>query len=250
LVQSIVNSATLPRLGKHSALTAMTGLPADSPLASITLSEDVRPIAVNTGELRRNQAGTIKATLKALKKMHKDVEEKTSAARQRSIDAHNAKVNVQPCNVRRGDFVLRGVLPRHQHPKLALRWVRPYRVTHVLSGFIYVLEDLLTGKCQEVHARRIRFFRNSDFCVTQTVLDHLSYQAGELHTIEKFVGIREWHASVEVKARWSGHESWEDTWEGIKEMVQDVPVMLEAYLTWVRENGTSEEKYLVDRSQR
>jgi hypothetical protein len=51
----------------------------------------------------------------------------------------------------------------------------------VLSGFIYVLEDLLTGKCQEVHARRIRFFRNSDFRVTQTVLDHLSYQAGELH---------------------------------------------------------------------
>jgi hypothetical protein len=69
----------------------------------------------------------------------------------------------------------------------------------------------LTGKCQEVHARRIRFSRNSDFCVIQTVLDHLSYQAGELHTIEKFVEIREWHGSVEVKARWRGHESWEDT---------------------------------------
>jgi hypothetical protein len=161
----------------HSALTAMTGLPADSPLASITLSEDVRPLAVNTGELRRNQAGTIKATLEALEKMHKDVEEKMSAARQSSIDANNAKVNLQPCNFSRGDFVLRGVLPRRQHPKLALRWVGSYRVTEVLSGFIYVLEDLLTGKYQEVHARRIRFFRNAGFCFTQTVLDHLSYQA-------------------------------------------------------------------------
>jgi hypothetical protein len=47
-----------------------------------------------------------------------------------------------------------------------------------------------------------------------TVLDHLSYHAGILHTIEKFSRIREWHRSVKGKARWRGHEFWEDTWEG------------------------------------
>jgi hypothetical protein len=100
-------------------------------LASINLSKDARPIAVNTAELRGNQAGTTEATLEDLEKVQKDVAEKTSAARQRSIDTHNVKVNVQPCKFSRGDFVLRGVLPRHQHPKLALRWIGPYRVTQV-----------------------------------------------------------------------------------------------------------------------
>jgi hypothetical protein len=121
---------------------------------------------------------------------------------------------------------------------------------HSGIGLIYVLEDLLTGKCQEGPARRIRFFRNSEFEGTQSVPDHLSYETGELHTIEKFVGIREWHGSIEVKARWRGHGSWEDNWEGTNEMVQDVPLMLEAYLAWVCENGTFAEKSLVDRSQR
>jgi hypothetical protein len=54
--------------------------------------------------------------------------------------------------------------------------------------------------------------------VLQTVLDHLSYQAGELHTLEKFIDIREWHGTVEVKAQLRGGKSWEDTREGAKEM--------------------------------
>jgi hypothetical protein len=71
---------------------------------------------------------------------------------------------------------------------------------------MYVLEVLLTGRCQEAHARRIRFFRNSDFEVIRTVLDHLSCQAGELDTIEMVIGIHEWRGSVEVKAHWRRHE--------------------------------------------
>jgi hypothetical protein len=71
----------------------------------------------------------------------------------------------------------------------------------VYAGFIYVLGYLLTGRCQEGPAKRIRFFRNSEFEVTQSVPDHLPYEAGELHTIEKFVGIRGWHGSLGVKAR-------------------------------------------------
>jgi hypothetical protein len=72
----------LPRLGMLSALTTMTGLPADSPLASITLSEDAGPIYANMGELRSKQVGTFEATLEALDKMHIDKAEKTSATRQ------------------------------------------------------------------------------------------------------------------------------------------------------------------------
>jgi hypothetical protein len=47
LVQDMLNSEILPRLGNRSALTAMTDRPADLPLASITTSSDALPRAVN-----------------------------------------------------------------------------------------------------------------------------------------------------------------------------------------------------------
>jgi hypothetical protein len=127
--------------------------------------------------------------------MHKNVAEKTSAARQRAIDERQGQRPAVPLQSR--GFFLRGMLPRHQQRKIAVRLVGPYRVTQVYAGFIYVLEYLLTGKCQEVHTGRVRFFWNSEFEVTQTVLAHLSYESPELHTIEKLVGIRGWHGYVE-----------------------------------------------------
>jgi hypothetical protein len=69
-------------VGKLAALTTMSGLAADSPLASITLSKDARPIYANMGELRSKQVGTFEATLEALDKMHIDKAGKTSSARQ------------------------------------------------------------------------------------------------------------------------------------------------------------------------
>jgi hypothetical protein len=57
--------------------------------------------------------------------------------------------------------VLRGVLPRHQHPKLALRWVGPYKIIQVLTDFIFILQHLVTGDKCEVHGSRVLYFRNS-----------------------------------------------------------------------------------------
>jgi hypothetical protein len=93
-----LNSAILPHLGNRSPLTAMTGLPADHPLASITNSSDVRPRAINLAETRALQRQAIESTLGALDSMHKQVAEKTSLARQRTIDRINAKVGVRPSN--------------------------------------------------------------------------------------------------------------------------------------------------------
>jgi hypothetical protein len=158
LVQGVLNSAILPRLGTHSPLTAMTGLSADHPLASITTPSEVRPRAVNLAESRALQRQAIESTLGALDSMHAEVAVKTSLARQRAIDRINAKAVVRLCNFHTGDFVLRGVLPRHQHPKLALRWVRPYRILQVLTDFTFILQLLVTGDKCDVHGSRVLFF--------------------------------------------------------------------------------------------
>jgi hypothetical protein len=118
--------------------------------------------------------------------------------------------------------VLRVVLPCHQHPKLALRWVGPCRIVQVLTDFIFILQHLVTGGKCEVHGSRILFFRTSDFDVAKEVIEHLEYQTRELYTVSEFVDVRVWQGSVEVKARWRGHEAWESTWESAKAMREDV----------------------------
>jgi hypothetical protein len=99
LVQGILNSAILSRLGNRSPLTAMTGLPADHRLASITTSRNIRPRAVNHAETRTFQRQAIESTLRALDSMQKEVAEKTSLARQRAIDSTKPKVGVRPCKI-------------------------------------------------------------------------------------------------------------------------------------------------------
>jgi hypothetical protein len=141
--------------------------------------------------------------------------------------------------------VLRGVLPRHQHPKLALRWVGPYRIVQVLTGFIFILQHVVTGDKCEVHGSRMLFFRSSDYDVTKEVIEHLKNQTGELHTVSEFIDVRAWQGSVEVRARWRGHEAWEDTWESVKTMRDDVPVLLQNYLDATRSSGTAKQKSIL-----
>jgi hypothetical protein len=245
LAQGVLNSAILPRLGNRSPLTAMTGLPADLPLASITTSSEVRPRAVKLAETRALQRQAIESTLAALDSMHKEVAEKSSLARQRAIDRINAKVGVRPCNFQTGDFVLRGVLPRHQHPKLALRWVGPYRIVRVLTGFIFILQHLFTGDKCEVHRSRVLYFRKLGLRSHEG-----SYRASripdwELHTVSEFVDVRVWQGSIEVRARWCGHEAWEDTWESVKAKREDVPVLLQSYIDVTRSSGTGKQKSIL-----
>jgi hypothetical protein len=89
------------------------------------------------------------------------------------------------------------------------------------------------------------FFRNSDYDVTKEVIEHLEYQTGELHTVSEFVDVRVWQGSVEVRARWRGHEAWEDTWESVKAMREDVPVLLQNYLDATRSSGTAKQKSIL-----
>jgi hypothetical protein len=119
--------------------------------------------------------------------MQNEVEEMMSLARERAIDRINSKVGVRPCNFQTGEFEDCGVVPRPQHPKLALRWVGPYRTVQVLNEFIYILQHLVTGDKCEVHGSRLIFIHNSDYDVTKAVIERLEYQTGELHRLSEFV---------------------------------------------------------------
>jgi hypothetical protein len=86
------------------------------------------------------------------------------------------------------------------------------------------------------------FFRNSDYDVSKEVIEHLEHQTGELRKVSEYVDVRVWQGSIEVRARWRGHEAWEDTWESVKAMREDVPVLLQNYLDATRSSETAKQK--------
>ena len=108
--------------------------------------------------------------------------------------------------------MLRGMLRHERNRKPALRWMGPYRVVECRSNYIFLVEDLCSGKTQEVHGRRLKFFRNKDFEVDEEVLNHIAYQTGELLVIDKFLDIRRNKATVELLIKWRGFTEDETDW--------------------------------------
>ena len=120
--------------------------------------------------------------------MHKDVAHRAGKRRVAAIESHNRKTNVRPINFTEGYFVLRGFMQHERTRKPSLKWIGPYCVTECRSEYVFLVDDLVNGKKQEFHGRRLKFYRNKDFQVSQELLNHLSYQEGELLVVEAFYG--------------------------------------------------------------
>ena len=144
-----------------------------------------------------------------------------------------------------GDFVLRG--ETRSGPKLRLKWTRPYRVTECKSEFLFQIEKLGTGIKSTSHGRRQKLFRNSDYEITEDVLNHLDYQKGELLVIESFENIRERQGHIELEVKWRGFESAENDWLSLEVLREDVPEMLSEHLEEISASGTPRQRAIAKR---
>ena len=64
------------------------------------------------------------------------------------------------------------------------------------SEYLFVIDHLVFGRKGEAHGRRLKFFRNKDYEVTEEFLQHFEYQ--ELLVIESFLDIRQHQGQVEL----------------------------------------------------
>lgn len=242
LVQLALNSSNLDRLGNRCPLEVFTSLKPTTPLASITRKNGVESEVHSIELVRAKQRINAERVQQAFDKIHKDVADRSSKRRAKSIAAHNRKTNVRPINFDTGDFVLRGVLERNRGKKPSLKWKGPFRVTECKSEFIFQIENLLTGDKEDAHGRRLKFFRNKDYEVTEELKDHLAYQGDELLVIDKFEDIRQVDGSTQVYVKWKGFSDSENDWVSFDSLKEDVPALIDEYIQDLASNGTERQR--------
>ena len=179
---------------------------------------------------------------KALDEMHRDVKQRSNARRDAEVQRHNSKTNIRPINFTTGDYVLKGTLKRERGKKPGLKWRGPFRVLECQSDYIFTIEDLLSGAKSEVHGRRLKFFRNRDFSVTEEVVNHLAYQQNELLVVKDFEDIRRTGDTIEVYTSWRGFDTDENSWVDISIMMEDVPDMIKEYVQDTSKHGTPRQR--------
>ena len=110
------------------------------------------------------------------------------------------------------------------------------------SDNIFEIEDLLSSKMQDVHGRRLQFFRNKSFYITEEIKTHLSYQENKLLVVQDF--LRKHENSIEVITNWKGYDSSENSWVNVDIMKEDVHEMFTDFIKDLQINGTRKQRNL------
>jgi hypothetical protein len=242
LVQAGLNNAASSRMGGKCPKEVFIGLPPDPPLLSEKACRGSTVEVMSLPEIKAVQLLKMQRLHLSIQEMHKEVSRLVSKSRQKAIDYHNAKTHVRAHNFDVGDFVLSAGLSRTRKEKLSLHWHGPHRVTKCASEYVKV-QDLKTGIVKEVHCTRLKFFRNAELSEENTELvEHLSYQNGELCVVEYVTDLREHEGAVQLMVKWRGFAEVENTWEDYQIMQHDVPIMLKDFILEMKTAGTPRQR--------
>ena len=259
LVQAAMNQTPSTARGGLTPAALMLGRETAHPLDTLAyngLDEEQRqlaeavPIHDRAGEYFKSTAEALQASwLKAASAMNRRheqnvLERERAAGRAARKNRASGKANTPKTpNYAVGDFVLvQCPIPRN---KLKLKWLGPYRVVDTVSAWLYILEDIVSSKRSTVHVQRMRFYSDAAFDVTEDVKNQAQYDGVLNFTLEKFVDWRETDTgTLEIRVRWLGFESNEDTWEPLVKLHEDVPEVLRRYLIQVRNECPLADEFL------
>lgn len=134
-----------------------------------------------------------------------------------------------PANFSAGDFVLVAREHFNEGEKLYLRWRGPRRVVSAINDWVYLVEDLRNGELSEVHATRLKFYRDSSLHETAILSHVLSSETGM--QVQRLLRLIETTDGIKVAVRWQGLTRDDDTEEPLHNVYEDVPTLLKKLLT-------------------
>ena len=179
MLQSIINSGKLERLGKRSPSTAFTGQKQGSYLLKIKRRTGKEVSFTTIDSVRAAKLANLESILIALDNMHREVHTLSSKARKKRVQAHNSYTNIREVNFNLVDFVMKANTTRVLKNKIAIRWYGSMRVTKVISDYIFEVEHLISGKKSISHGTRLKLFGNKYWNPSQEAFEHLKYQDRE-----------------------------------------------------------------------
>jgi len=242
LIQTVLNEAPLPRLGKREdgtlrcPLEVMTGI---CPRRVLVLGVDPAPDNVECYSLERvraEQVARIDKLQTSLLEMHKDVAHHVGKNRQRQLRSHNKKTNVVQPNFHVGDFVLVRRAQDRGH-KLNFRWIGPRRITNVVSELVYDVTKLDGSGTERVHAARLKTYRAraENEYVSPTLLELAERTESRYEIVERIHDVGEDKDGMFLNVEWAGLPDRRDwTWNPLGEMYEDVPQLVTDFLRNVR----------------
>jgi Chromo (CHRromatin Organisation MOdifier) domain len=182
--------------------------------------------APQTEEIQQN----FERLIYSLQKIHKEVDSEKEKTR-RTKHRRPTQPNVSLPNFHLGDYVLWSQADQKYKDKLQVRWKGPFRITKILSDYVYIIQHLITNETREVHCTRLRFYHDASLEITEEIQSHINTQ-GMIYHVNSIVGVRynPSNKKWEVLVKWQGFQNIEDTWEPFVPILEDVPEKVIEYL--------------------
>ena len=97
-----------------------------------------------------------------------------------------------------------------------------------LSDYVYRVEDLRTGNYDDIHAARLKFYRDSDLDAEAIMSHVLSSETGM--PVARLLRLLDQDGGIYVVVRWKGLSESEDTLEPLSRGFDDVPALTQKLL--------------------
>lgn len=238
MVQHALNNAPSPQRRNTAPVTAFAGLDPSPPISTFYRSSTQTIVEVD--DVHRERIMNIESLRARMEELHPVIHEAVERNRRSNRQA-NSK-GVLP-NFMEGDFVLVARDEFTVGEKLQLRWRGPRRIVKALSDYVFQVEDLRTGDYEDIHGSRLKFYHDASLD-TNAIMSHvLSSETGMV--VQRLLELVESPDGLKVRIRWKGLPASEDTEEPIKNVYEDVPVLLEKLLK--RKNTPA---HLADKARR
>ncbi|KAF1335539.1 hypothetical protein FI667_g1302, partial [Globisporangium splendens] len=226
LVQASLNHSQVASLAHKAPIELFTGLQCPSPLTTI-LAPSSHEMIVTIEDTSACVEAKLRSLRESLRAMHLVVKEKKRNQTQYNVEKRKGK----PVNFSVGDYVLRSrVDERRGLGKLMVTWTGPFRVVEACE-YYFVVEHLITKDRTDVHASRLKFYRDDSLNVTHELIEHVGAQ-DTLLGVERICNHKynDNMKSYELLVKWKGFEDIEDSWEPVEAIRADVPDLVKRYV--------------------
>ncbi|KAF0683199.1 Aste57867_24731 [Aphanomyces stellatus] len=163
----------------------------------------------------------------SLRELHKEICDSNEA---RQVKAFGRTLDYNAINAEVGDYVLWSRVDEVRYPKLLVTWIGPYKVVEV-NEYSAKIEHLATNEQRDAHTSRLKMYADASFNITEEILEHVSNQ-GVLLKVERITATKFDKASggFLMQVYWGGFEDIEASWEPMKQLAQDCPAIIRAYV--------------------